>query len=53
MKIKIKYFLDNKEILGEDLAGKSGNLKINISIEDSSDLTTQIQLPLSLDMFLI
>jgi len=30
LKLDIKYFLDNKEIKGEDLAGKSGKLKILI-----------------------
>ncbi|NMA86016.1 MAG: hypothetical protein GX968_01685, partial [Tissierellia bacterium] len=40
IKIDMKYFLDGKEILGDELAGKSGNLKINISIENESNLTT-------------
>lgn len=51
MAIDIDYFLDGKEIKGEELAGKSGNLKINISIKNSSDLITQIQIPLNLDIF--
>ncbi len=51
MKIDIRYFLDGKEILGEELAGKSGNLKIDISIENGNNLTTQIQIPLNLDIF--
>ncbi|CCQ92959.1 exported hypothetical protein [[Clostridium] ultunense Esp] len=51
MTIDIDYFLDGKEIEGEELAGKSGNLKINISIKNSTDLTTQFQIPLNLDIF--
>ncbi|MCF6464614.1 hypothetical protein [Clostridium sp. Cult2] len=51
MIINIDYFLDGKEIEGEKLAGKSGNLKINISIKNSTDLTTQFQIPLNLDIF--
>lgn len=51
MTINIDYFLDGKEIKGEELAGKSGNLKINISIKNSTDLTTQFQIPLDLDIF--
>ena len=51
MKIDIKYFLDGKEVSGKELAGKSGNLKINISIENKNNLTTQIQIPLNLDIF--
>ena len=53
MKIDIKYFLDGKEISGKELAGKSGNLKIDISIENNNNLTTQIQVPLNLDIFSI
>lgn len=51
MKIDIKYFLDGQEIQGQELAGKSGNFKIEITIEDENNLTTQIQLPLDLDIF--
>lgn len=51
MKINIKYFLNGKEISGEEIAGKSGNLKIDISIENKNNLTTQIQIPLNLDIF--
>lgn len=50
-KLDIKYFLDNKEIKAEELAGKSGKLKILISIKDSPDLTTQIQIPMDLNIF--
>lgn len=51
MKIDMKYFLDGQEIPGQELAGKSGNFKIEITIEDENNLTTQIQLPLDLDVF--
>lgn len=51
IKMNIKYFLDGKEIKGEDLGGKSGKLKIVVSIKDSKDLTTQIQIPLNLNVF--
>lgn len=51
MIIEIKYFLNGKEIQGKELAGKSGNVKIQIGIRNSSDLTTQIQLPLNLNVF--
>lgn len=51
IKLNIKYYLDGKEINGEDLGGKSGKLKIVISIKDSKDLTTQIQIPLNLNIF--
>ena len=51
MKIGIKYFLDGKEISGEELGGKSGNFKIDISIENEDNLTSQIQIPLNLDIF--
>ena len=51
MKIDIKYFLDGEEVSGKNLAGQSGNLKIDISIENESNLTTQIQIPLNLDIF--
>lgn len=51
LKINIKYFLDDNEIKAEELAGKSGRLKILISIKDSSKLITQIQVPLNLNVF--
>lgn len=51
IKLNIKYLLDGKEINGEDLGGKSGKLKIVVSVKDSKDLTTQIQIPLNLNLF--
>ncbi len=32
--INIKYFIDGKEVKGEDLAGKSGELKIEIKVKN-------------------
>lgn len=49
--LEIKYYLDGKELDGKELAGKSGTLEISIEIKNSDDLTTQIQLPLNLDIF--
>ena len=51
MEIAIEYFLDGKKIHGKEIGGKSGNLKIDISIENENNLTTQIQVPLNLDIF--
>ncbi len=51
MDLSIKYYLDGKEIKGNDIAGKTGDFKILISVKDSPDLTTQIQIPLDLDIF--
>lgn len=51
MDLSIKYYLDGKEIKGGDIAGKTGDFKILVSIKDSPDLTTQIQIPLDLDIF--
>lgn len=34
LNIKIRYFLDGREIAGKDIAGKSGNLKIEINIKN-------------------
>lgn len=51
MDLSIKYYLDNKEISGEDIAGKTGDFKIVVSIKDSPDLTMQIQIPLNLNKF--
>lgn len=51
MNLDIKYFLDNKEMSGKDIAGKTGEFKIIISVKESTDLTTQIQIPLDLDIF--
>lgn len=51
IKLNIKYFLDGKEIYAPELAGKTGKIKILISIKDSPYLTTQIQVPLSLNVF--
>src|SRR5690554_5511771 len=49
MNINIDYFLDRKRIKGEELAKKSGNFKIKISVKNNTDLTTQFQIPLNLD----
>lgn len=34
VKIDIKYYLDGKDMPGEDIAGKSGSLKIKINVEN-------------------
>lgn len=52
--ISIKYFLDGKEISGSELAGKSGKLKITISVKQNDKINStffnnyalQISLPL-------
>ncbi len=49
--IKIQYYLDGMQINGEELAGKSGALEIKIDIVNSNELTTQVQVPLNLDIF--
>ena len=49
--LKIRYYLDGTEVEAQDLAGKSGKVEISIKVENSEDLTTQIQLPLNLDVF--
>ncbi|HHV39008.1 MAG TPA: hypothetical protein GXX70_05910 [Tepidimicrobium sp.] len=49
--IDIEYFLDGKEISPDELAGKSGHFKMNISIESDTNLSTQIQIPLDVDIF--
>lgn len=36
--IDISYYLDDKEVQGTSLAGKSGKLKIKISIKDNEDM---------------
>lgn len=51
VKLNIKYFLDGKKIPAEELVGKSGKLKIDILVENESSLTSQIQIPLNLDVF--
>lgn len=52
IKINIKYFLNGSEISGMDLAGKEGDLKIQVSVDENEEgLTTQIQLSLDLDLF--
>lgn len=51
MDLSIKYYLDKKEISGKEVAGKTGDFKIVVSIKDSPDLTTQIQIPLDLNIF--
>jgi putative membrane protein len=53
--IAIKYFLDDKEISGEDLAGKSGKLKITMSVKQNKNTKSTffdnyaLQVGLSLD----
>lgn len=49
--LNIQYFLDGKRIEGRELAGESGILEIKIDIKSSEGLTTQIQVPLNLDIF--
>lgn len=50
--IKIKYFLNDLEVNGDELAGKDGNVKIQFVLgKNEEGLTTQIQLPLDLDVF--
>lgn len=49
--LEIQYYLDGINMAGKDLAGKSGNLEIKIDIKNSENLTTQIQVPLNLDIF--
>ncbi len=51
LKLDIKYYLDGEEVQGQDLAGKTGQVKIGIKVMDSKDLTTQIQIPFNLDIF--
>ena len=58
LNFEIKYFLDGSEIKAEDLAGKSGDLKINIKVKENFKdkknkpaFLTQIQLSLDLDKF--
>lgn len=53
--ILIKYYLDGKEMSGADLAGKSGKLKINMSVKQNNKLSSTfydnyaLQIALSLD----
>lgn len=42
VEISIRYFLDGKEIKGEELAGKSGNLKIIFKIKNGLNHNEQI-----------
>lgn len=51
LEMEIHYFLDGIKIEGKDLAGKSGDLEIKIDIKNNENLTTQIQVPLNLDIF--
>lgn len=51
MDINIKYYLNGKEIEANELSAKTGNIKIVVSIKNSLQLTTQIQIPLNLDIF--
>jgi len=53
--IAIKYFLDGKEISGKDLGGKSGALKINVSVKQNKNANSiffniyALQITISLD----
>ncbi len=38
--ISVKYFLDNKELSGKELAGKNGSLKINISVSKNNKINS-------------
>ena len=38
--IEIKYFLNNKEVPGKDLAGKSGKLDIHISVKQNNKVNS-------------
>lgn len=40
--ISIRYFLDEQEITPEELAGKSGNFRMEITIKNNSAVTAQI-----------
>ncbi|MBC8590255.1 hypothetical protein [Wansuia hejianensis] len=40
---KIKYYLDGKEVNPEDIVGKKGKLKINISIENTDKHTIKLK----------
>ncbi|MDF2519466.1 MAG: hypothetical protein K0R84_94 [Clostridia bacterium] len=58
IQVKIKYYLDGKETSPEELGGKSGHLKVEISIIhsknmnwDTAGLVTQIQMTPDLDVF--
>ncbi|MDF2671977.1 MAG: hypothetical protein K0R09_242 [Clostridiales bacterium] len=58
IEVVIKYYLDGKELKGEELAGKSGHLKVVINIKYTSEkngeapkLMTQIQFPVDMDIF--
>lgn len=53
--ITIKYFLDGREISGKELGGKSGKLKITLSVRQNSNISSTffdnyaLQIALSLD----
>lgn len=53
--IVIKYYLDGRELSGADLAGKSGKLKINVSVKQNNKVSSTfydnyaLQIALSLD----
>ena len=56
--IDIRYFLDGKEVKGQELVGQTGKMALKILIqnpkgkeENQPPLTTQIQIPLHLDVF--
>lgn len=58
IEVDIKYYLDEKEIKGEELAGKSGHLKVAIKVKYINEeagkapkLMTQIQFPVDMDIF--
>lgn len=57
LKIEIKYFLDGKEVKAEELASKSGKLKITFKVKfnkenpEAAKLMAQIQATANLDVF--
>ncbi len=54
VEVLIRYYLDGKEMKGEELAGRKGHLKITFTvnhIDRASKLMAQIQLPLNMNIF--
>lgn len=58
IEVGIKYYLDGKEVKSEELAGKSGHLKVTINIKyiiekdgEVPKLMTQIQFPVDMKIF--
>lgn len=49
--ISINYYLNGEKIEATEVSGKTGDFKIEISIKNNQELTTQIQIPLDLDVF--